>query len=312
MLNKATFHKVLLIIPYFGKWPLWFDAFLISIEKNPSINWLCPTDCEAPKKHPKNIEFLSITLEELNVHVNEVVGVGVPLTPRKFCDLKPAYGDIFHDYIGGYDFWGICDMDIIWGNIRKFITKDVLEDFDIISSRKEAISGHFTLFRNTPKINSLYKSIPNYRKLFRHPKFQWTDEVALTRYLKEKSAIEDKNNIRIFWPKILCNQERGKDSRQEYYLDKWLWKMGEMLEIENGKVKGEVMYLHFINWKRTMKYSKVLYKQNPKLFYISFIGIHYHTHSLFNKYARRLVNLFNGYYVILKRKQLMKRISRRF
>lgn len=27
-------------------------------------------------------------------------------TPYKLCDYKPAYGDIFSKYLGGYDFWG--------------------------------------------------------------------------------------------------------------------------------------------------------------------------------------------------------------
>ena len=131
--------KILLIIPYFGQWPLWFDAYLTSIKHNPTINWLCPTDCEIPEEHPENIKFLKTDLKRLNKHVNQVVGCNVPLTPRKFCDLKPAYAEIFSDEIKGYDFWGFCDLDIIWGDIRKFITPELLSNYDIISSRKGAI-----------------------------------------------------------------------------------------------------------------------------------------------------------------------------
>ena len=31
------------------------------------------------------------------------------------CDYKVAYGEMFQDYIKEYDFWGHCDMDMIFG-----------------------------------------------------------------------------------------------------------------------------------------------------------------------------------------------------
>jgi hypothetical protein len=48
-----------------------------------------------------------------------------------------------------YDFWGFCDVDLIWGNLAHFITHDVLKNYDRIYSR-----GHLELFRNLPKITN--------------------------------------------------------------------------------------------------------------------------------------------------------------
>ncbi len=306
--------SILLIIPYFGKWPLWFEAYLKSVEKNPSINWLCPTNCVVPEKYPENIKFLSFTLSELNRKVNTIVEAQVPLNPRKFCDLKPAYGEIFAKEVEGYDFWGICDMDIIWGDIRKFMTVETLNSFDIISSRKEAISGHFNLFRNTAQINSLYKKLPNYKQLFELPEFKWTDEVVLTEYIKNNENFQN-SNIKVKWDSILCNQERGRDSHQEYYLDRWLWDNGRML---NTKTNEEVMYLHFINWKRTMEFAEVTYTDTKRQYYISYKGIHYQQHSPIQQLFNNLKNLFQGYYVkegqrLRKRKinSLKKRVRRK-
>lgn len=309
--------SILLINPYFGKWPIWFDAHLLSVAANPTIRWLCPTDCEIPKKHPANITFIPTTLALLNQHVNKIVQAEVPLNPRKFCDLKPAYAEIFAENIEEYDFWGICDMDIVWGDIRKFITNDILNEYDIISSRKENISGHFNLFRNTPKINSLYKHLPNYRILFEVPEFKWTDEVVLSNFIKTDPAFKALG-LKVYWPKILCNQENGRDSHQEYHLDKWLWKEGKMLELKNGKPINEVMYLHFINWKRTMEYCEVEYNDNPNQFYISYKGMHYNPHSGFAKMLNGIKNLFDGYHTreyrrIEKKKfiSLLKRLKRK-
>lgn len=301
--------SVLLIIPYFGKWPLWFDAYLLSVAANPTIQWLCPTDCEIPKHHPANITFLPTTLSDLNQHVNKVVEADVPLNPRKFCELKPAYGEIFAEQVKDFDFWGISDMDVVWGDIRKFITEEILDTYDIISSRKENISGHFNLFRNTPAVNTLYKKLPNYKALFEVPQFKWTDEVVLSNYIKTDPAFKQLK-LKVYWPTILCNQERGRDSHQEYYLDKWLWQDGKMLELKNGKPINEVMYLHFINWKRTMKYSEVNYDDQPKQFYISYNGFHYKPHSSFGKAMNGFKNLFAGYYVRLKRVKIKKKIKK--
>lgn len=307
--------KIVMIVPYLGKWPLWFDAYLLSVAANPTIHWLCPTDCEIPKKHPANITFLPTTLALLNQRVNKIVQAEVPLNPRKFCDLKPAYAEIFAENIEEYDFWGICDMDIVWGDIRKFTTPQILDEYDIISSRNQNISGHFTLFRNNPKINALYKQLPNYKALFEVPKLQRMDEEALTEYLWNKIENDPTYNIRIKWDTILCNQENGRDSHQEYHLDKWLWKEGKMLELKNGKPINEVMYLHFINWKRTMRYCEVKYSDNPEQFFISYNGMHYRPHNRLAQGWNGFTNLFDGFYIREDRRirlHKLKSIRKRF
>ena len=302
--------SILLLIPYFGKWPIWFEAYLCSVAKNPTVNWLCPTDCELPENYPENIKFLPTDLAELNTHVNEVVDAKVPLTPRKFCDLKPAYGAIFKEEIKDYDFWGICDMDIIWGDIRKFMTDEVLTKHDIISSRKKNISGHFNLFRNTPELNQLYKQVPNYQPLFEKERFMWFDERVLSSFLKESS-----HSFQIKWDTILCNQEKGRDSHQEYHLNRWLWKNGKMI---NTKTNEEVMYLHFINWKRTLKFSEIKYDKELRDFYVSYKGMHYQPFSSLRLVFNDFKNLFFGYEkkesrrkLKLKFRSLKKRVIRK-
>jgi hypothetical protein len=303
--------KIVMIVPYLGKWPFWFDAYLVSIAKNPTINWLFVTDCEIPVEFPSNVQFIPTNLNELNLKINAILETEVPLTPRKLCDIRPAYGKIFQEYIKDYDFWGFCDVDIVWGDIRGFITQNVLKKFDIISSRKNKTSGHFTIFKNKGEINSLYKSIPEFKEKLAMVKLQRMDEDVFTDFLWKELEITLGCSLKIKWDTILCNQENGRDSHQEYYLDKWLWKEGKMLELKNGKPINEVMYLHFINWKRTMKYCEVEYDDNPNQFYISYNGVHYKLHSKMQKIFRRIKNFFNGYEKRMSRKRLFKRIKRK-
>ncbi|HLU84260.1 MAG TPA: DUF6625 family protein [Vicingaceae bacterium] len=302
--------SIVLIVPYIGKWPFWFDAYLISIAKNPTINWLFITDCEIPVEYPENVTFVKTTQEEFNRKIDTFFTTTIPLTPRKICDLRPAFGDLFSNYLDGYDYWGYCDMDIVWGDIRSFISQDDLNKYDIISSRKNNTSGHFTIFKNCPEINSLYKSIPEFREKLAKVKLQRMDEDGLTDFLW-KELENSKHSFKVKWDAILCNQENGRDSHQEYYLDKWLWKDGKMLELKNGKPVNEVMYLHFINWKRTMKFSEVYYSNNFEQFYISYIGIHLKSHSDFRIMLNSLKNIFVGYEKRMFRKRFFKKIRKK-
>jgi hypothetical protein len=296
--------SILLIIPYFGKWPIWFDAYLISIRNNPTIHWLIITDCKLPISYPDNIKFVSITLSELNTEINTIVGVNVPLTPRKFCDLKPAYGIIFNEYLKTYDFWGICDLDIVWGNIRKFITPQLLENYEIISTLENMISGHFTLFKNTNNINTLYKEVEDYKTLFEQHKYMRFDEYIFTNFLKNKDK-----EINIFWNEELVNNGLKSEVHQEYYLDRWLYDKGmikDMFSVDNK----EYMYLHFINWKKTIKKCEVSYNLKENFFYVSYSGIHYKKHSSLEIIFNDFTNLFDGFYVRLRKRKYLKKITK--
>lgn len=309
--------SIVFIIPFFGKWPIWFDAHLLSIKANPTVHWLFYTDCNIPDNYPPNCSFVNTNLQDMEVLFTTKIGVPVKIDkPYKLCDLKPSYGHVFEDAIRDFDFWGFTDVDIVWGDIRKNITHEVLVNFDVISSRKDLISGHFNLFKNKNSINWLYKKNDWYKALFSNRQMKRFCEGTFSEITKE--AIKE-GIIKVKWDEILCNQEKGRDSHQEYYLDKWLWKDGKILELKNGEPIDEVMYLHFINWKRTMKYCEVKYNENPNQFYISYEGMHYQPHSKIAKLLNDIKNLFNGYYFRLKRKKaissgkkILKKISARF
>lgn len=303
--------SIVLIVPYFGKWPFWFPAFLKSCGKNPTIAWLFFTDCDPIPNPPDNVTFIESEISEMELLFSEKLGMKIQISkPYKFCDLRPSYGYVFADYIKKYDFWGFTDIDIIWGDIRKFMTEDLLNGYDIISSRIDSISGHFTIFKNNILINTIYKSLPNYTQILSTEKYLWSDEQVLTQYLKKVNS-NDTPTYKVFWDTVLLNQERGRDSHQEYHLDKWLWRDGKMLELKDGNPINEVMYLHFINWKRTMKYSKIKFTDHPNQFYISYNGMHYKPHTNVTKLVNRFKNLYVGYYAILFRKHILKKVKKK-
>jgi hypothetical protein len=72
--------------------------------------------------------------------------------PYKCCDFKSVYGLIFKDYINGYDYWGHCDFDLIFGDLSAYFEKYNLKNYD-----RFLALGHLSLYKNTDVINHRYK-----------------------------------------------------------------------------------------------------------------------------------------------------------
>lgn len=148
-------NKIALILPYFGKLPDWFYLWIESAGRNEEIDWLIYTDDKRKFDFPQNVHVQYITWNDMKEKVQKKFAFEVALdTPYKLCDFKPSYGEIFDEDLKNYDFWGYCDPDCIWGNIRRFITDDVLNKYDRI-----LIRGHLSIYRNSEMVNSWYRTL---------------------------------------------------------------------------------------------------------------------------------------------------------
>ena len=170
--------SICLVVPYFGKLPPYLNCFLRSCEYNPDINWLILADDTPPARLPSNVHFHKATIEELCRLFSAKAGFEVSLlNPYTLCNFRPAFGLFFESQLKGYDFWGHCDFDMIFGNLRKFLTEDILASHDKILCR-----GHLTLYRNTEKVNRYFllecPGVQNYREKFLDPdktRLQWDE-----------------------------------------------------------------------------------------------------------------------------------------
>lgn len=151
----GTYTKICFIVPYFGKLPKYFPFWLKSCQINESIDWLFITDQNIVNP-PKNVRIIKRLFCDLKKDIQSKFNFDISLeTPYKLCDFKPAYGYIFSEYIKDYTFWGHCDIDLIWGKIRDFVTEDLLYKYDRLF-----IHGHCVLYRHTPEIDIWFKTLP--------------------------------------------------------------------------------------------------------------------------------------------------------
>lgn len=112
--------SVAVICAYFGELPGSYEPWIYSCKFNPSIDFLLITDQKIESPY-QNVHIINSSFSEVQKLTNRKLNCQVALErPYKLCDLKPLYGIIFAEYLKGYDYWGHCDMDMVFGDIRSF------------------------------------------------------------------------------------------------------------------------------------------------------------------------------------------------
>lgn len=184
MTTHPSKYKIAFLCPYFGGFPWYFRYFVKSCAYNQDVDFYIITDSNVDMdiEVPDNVKMVYCSFSDLTRKISKKLGLTVSINkPYKLCDFKPTYGVVFQDIIvkGNYSFWGHCDIDIIFGRIRHFITDELLEQYDVISVRHEYTSGFFMLYRNIGKINYLFKKSRDYEYVLSSPKNFCFDECSL-------------------------------------------------------------------------------------------------------------------------------------
>ena len=236
-------YTIALIVPYFGSFPNYFHLWLESAKRNSDIDFIIVTDNKKLMGGGTgNIKIISSTLLEVQKRANAVFKMQCKMqTPYKLCDYKPAYGLIFADILRGYDFWGYCDIDIVWGDLRKFITDDLLEQYNRLFNL-----GHLTLYRNDAKTNKVFmKRLTGvhytYKEAFNLEYNIGFDEKGCLAGLSKNGnylQYDNNDNIADIWPDTVRFR-----TFHTYYSD-----YDHVYSYENGKVIG-----HFFNGGRIVR-----------------------------------------------------------
>jgi hypothetical protein len=184
MPQKTT---IALLTCYMGNLPWYFAYFVQSCKYNPTVDFFIVTDDETwSGPLPPNVRLIYKSFDEVSRLASTALGFEVKIdTGYKLCDFKPAYGLIFSELFKPYDFWGYCDIDVIFGNIRDFMTDELLENYDLISTRPDWIPGCFTLYKNNYELNTLFTHSKDYKKVFTSQQHYCFDETNFAHALFE-------------------------------------------------------------------------------------------------------------------------------
>lgn len=257
--RESGIPSIRFLIPYFGQWPFWFEFFMEGCRRNPSIDWLLFTDCAIPTNAPDNMQFVSISFAEYCALVSTRLEIDFrPANPYKLCDIKPALGAVHADVLADYEFWAFGDIDVVYGDLRRYFTADRLKGKDLLATHQRRVSGHLCLLRNTPRMRNAFRHIPGWQRRYEDETHQALDEGAFSRIF-----IRHKN-----WPGSLqrfaarfnawSRSSEFTEAHSTYTLhaggrrvvaDTWFYRHGRLTNSEQGDT--ELPYVHFMVWKNS-------------------------------------------------------------
>jgi hypothetical protein len=198
--------------------------------------------------------------------VEKTIGVKVGLShPRKMCDFKPAYGHLFEKLLKGWDYWGYTDLDVIYGDLRRFLSVAKLQQYDVYTARKEFLVGHFSLFRNNRYMRMLYQKGADYRGTLQARRMlsfsecgrQWRQRLE-GKPLTDDAACD--SMMHILWRemakgKISVSFSRAAIEWPDLTNRAWRirWHAGRLWSIDQRR---EAMYFHFNAFRRRPGYRE--------------------------------------------------------
>lgn len=261
MNNSQDLPSIIILMPYFGKWPFWIELFIESCRRNPTIVWFFLSNCGELASFPNNVKYQEMSLKEYNALVSSRLSINFnPDNAYKVCDVRPAFGFIHEDLTKGYDFWGFGDLDLVYGNLRTLYTKEYLSKYDLYSNHATRLSGHLCLIRNTEKMRNVFRGIPGWEDKFSNKLHMAIDERAFSKiFVKHKNFPHKLRGI----PRNIYPLSRKSDFIESYttpngciawrdgsynFPKKWFWKNGVITN--NLDKKSYYPYFHFAIWKK--------------------------------------------------------------
>lgn len=245
------YNKIGFIVPYFGKLPKYFQVWLYSCKANPTIDWFLFTNDKTEFDYPFNVKVEYMTFEHIKILIEKQYDFEISLSqPYKLCDYKIAYGEIFSDYLKGYNFWGFCDVDVIWGNMRKFFHDELLASYD-----KIGVQGHCAIFKNTHAINSVYRNkidgFESIKTYFQRDSINCLDKNYISKEFESAGlrVYEDTiyAGLHKYYPGFYL-QGMGEEEDENSKYNLFLWNNGNLTRyyLKNNKLESkDYLYIHF-------------------------------------------------------------------
>lgn len=96
--------------------------------------------------------------------LEQIVAKHVLVYPYSLVEFKPAYGYIFQDYLSSYTHWGYSDVDVVFGDLGRWMDAEEWYEYDVVTygygdQHRVYLRGQFTFHKNDPhSINQLWRS----------------------------------------------------------------------------------------------------------------------------------------------------------
>jgi hypothetical protein len=232
--------KAVLILPYFGTFGPWVPLYLHSLANQQTLDLLLLADTKPPEL-PHNVRWVEMTFDQLRALAIEKLGTPVRLHRiRNLCDVRPAYGLVFAEFIDGYDYWGFGDEDVLYGDLDAMLAPHLDGTADLVVPGVTGKSGHLTLVKNAPRTNELAMKDPAYKDVlvshehwaYDETSWRWGTDISSFHKIVTEAESRGELSIRRGLPRVVNVPRRGRS----YVYD------GRKLREDTGN---ELLYYHW-------------------------------------------------------------------
>ena len=272
------------LLARWGGWPAWLPLTLRGMATNPTVDFLLLGD--RPVKHtlPHNVRFHSLRPAALVSRLRNASGV----RPAQFAltgwghtakvnDLKPLFGLLFADILQKCDWWVTMQDDMLLGNVRSFLTADLLSRHDLVSPLPAPFfhSGPFMAYRNVQRVNLLWQRSADWQWVLQQGQYtvfdEWwgpaADRDNMPRVVQREAAA---GRVRAFTP------PEWAPGRQRWMVEdfvhgpngsRWfdeslvvVWRRGKLRYGESGgprRACDDLLFAHFMHSKRREQVARL-------------------------------------------------------
>jgi hypothetical protein len=253
--------RLAFVIIYINDLPHYAPLFFRSVELNPCIDVLLVVDRPPAINLPSNVIVKVISREDLLHRICTVTGLSIDsMTGHKLCDFRPLFPVIFRHELQDYEWWGHCDLDMMFGSLGPWIDSYLSQQYDVFTASDSGTVGHFTIYRNTEEVCLQMFSMlnsPGLRKLFIHPDNQHLDEGEAYEHIISGTSLRLLTTPQLseclrmkFAPYgITFNPDGSIADLKVKEFGVAYWQDGRTWYETRGRLPVEVLYIHFMGTK---------------------------------------------------------------
>lgn len=253
-------NKIAFVICWFGKLPTYFQLWAKTCAYNREFDFLILTDDSMPSNLPKNVRYVPFENQTFRERVEQRIIKNSSLKHAyRLCDFRPLYGIILSEELKGYDYWGYCDVDLIWGQISHLLSVSEIYNYDAVFN-----AGHFTLYKNTADMNCMFTkegALFNYKTVVKHDAIFAFDEITGIQKIAKAQNVNARYGIPYVdadskYMQLRSRLDNVNPDHQAFY-----WEDGSLFrtKVENKEVYyQEFAYIHLQKRKLNKPMNSVL------------------------------------------------------
>ncbi|MQF98138.1 MAG: hypothetical protein FI729_01210 [SAR202 cluster bacterium] len=234
--------RVCLFNCHFGKLPSWIPFFVKSASTVKTADFCIMTDDPELDEANRfceefgfaNVRFLPYTVADLEASVSTKLNIDYKMPRvRKICDWKTAYNFLFPTIANKYEFWGHCDLDLIFGDVDSYLS-GLLDEFEVISGDVTRLCGPFSIYRTV--LGDVFKLHQLWYTIMIELDHVAYDEVGLDQAIKSSNL-----NVCYGLSEGRTMQNYGSPHLQPPLRIPATWNNGKLTIDEDGR---ETMFIH--------------------------------------------------------------------